>query len=123
MKYLGVKYDTMADWETIKLPRDMVKRIEDVANSKYAKELGFTSKSQVAVTAVREFLRQYSEFMGYIELKDITDDVVVLHDHKLETDINVKVHEGKLSCDWDKGRCKHVDFVSMLPRIQSVMEE
>jgi len=108
----------MADWDTIKLPRDMVKHMEDMANSRYGKELGFTSKSQIAVTAVREFLKQYSDFMSHLELKDISESLVILRDHKLGADIKVKIKEGQLTCGKDGETCRHVDFVRILPRLQ-----
>lgn len=47
----------MAEWETIKLPKEMVQKIEEYTKTEYAKERGYTSKSQIVVAAVRSFLQ------------------------------------------------------------------
>jgi len=54
-------YYTLADWETIRLPKELAKMIDNFVKSKYAKERGYTSKSQVVVNAVRDHLMREKE--------------------------------------------------------------
>ena len=73
----------MADWETVKLPRDMVRRLNEFVETKYAKNSGFTSKSQVIVFAVREFLRNYSSYLTYLDYLGIEKEIITIMDHEL----------------------------------------
>jgi len=59
----------MTEWDTIKLPKEMAKKIEEYVTTKYAKEKGFTSKSQVVVAAVRQFLEREREVLFYLDSK------------------------------------------------------
>lgn len=113
----------MADWETIKIPREMAKHMESMAKSKYGHTLGFTSKSQIAVTALREFLKQYSDFLTYLELIDISDNIVIIRDHKLGKNIKLVIKNGKITCDKDKeSSCKHIEFALIIPRVQKQLQ-
>ena len=57
----------MTEWETIKLPKEMAQKIEKFIKTNYAKEGGFTSKSQVVVAAVRAFLQREQEVTFYLD--------------------------------------------------------
>ncbi len=115
----------MADWETVKLPKEMVQKIEEFTESQYAKQLGFTSKSQVVVTAIRDFISHYSDYMSYLELVDVTDEVVKIMDHKLDSTIEVKINKkiGGTFCQKHHSvQCEHTEFVWLIPRFQGVLK-
>lgn len=57
----------MTEWDTIKLPKKMAQKIEKFTKTNYAEERGFTSKSQVVVAAVRDFLQREQEVRFYLD--------------------------------------------------------
>jgi len=112
----------MTDWPTVRLPKEMMDEVESFTKTAYAKKSGFTSKSQVMVSAVRDFLKHYSEFMKTIEIVDISDASVVLMDNTLGKKINVTIKNQKATCEIDKGQCIHVDYVWLLPKFHNVLK-
>lgn len=115
----------MADWETIKIPKEMADRIEEIIQTHYAKEIGFTSKSQIVVTAVRDYLYHYSNNMTYLELVDITNDLVKLRDYELNSIIEIVIdgEKGTAYCKKDKTtKCAHVNFLFLIPRFQNILK-
>lgn len=89
----------MVDWETIKLPKHMVQKINEFIETEYAQQNGYTSKSQVVVSAVREFLKKYA----YTKISVIasSSNNVILLDDKSESPIFVKIKNKKISCSKD----------------------
>lgn len=59
----------MTEWETIKLPKEMANKIEEYTKTKFAEERGYTSKSQVVVAAVRNFLDRERELVFHMDSK------------------------------------------------------
>ena len=59
----------MADWPTVRLPREMMDRVEKFMETKHAKSMGFTNKSQIIVAAVRNFLQTEQEVRFYLNSK------------------------------------------------------
>ena len=56
----------MTGWETVKVPQDLIDHIEKFLK-KDGKELGYTSRSQVVITSIREFLDRYRKFTFYLK--------------------------------------------------------
>ena len=54
-------------WKPIQLPKELVDDLEAFANSKTAKSLGFTNKSQFAAYAVRAALDRHSDSLWVYE--------------------------------------------------------
>lgn len=111
----------MVDWGTVKLPRDMVRRLSEFVETNYAKNSGFTSKSQVVVFAVREFLRNYSSYLAFLDYLGFEKNIVKLMDHELGAIVNVKFdkEEHELFCNkHNSDSCDHVRFLWMLPRFK-----
>jgi len=46
----------MADWQTIKLHKDVISEIDKFLESKYGKMMGFTSRSQFIIHSIRKQL-------------------------------------------------------------------
>lgn len=107
-------------WSAIMLPKELVQKLEIFSDTNFSKSMGFTNKSQLAASAIRYFLEQYSESMAYLELIDVKDNQVTLLDHKLGYKVRVTIKNGKASCEKDKNKCKHIDFVWFMPRFQKV---
>lgn len=57
----------MTGWETVKLPQKMVEKIDKFVDSDFAEEYGFTSRSQVVVEGMREFLEKWRRFSFYLK--------------------------------------------------------
>ena len=51
----------VSQWKPIQLPKELVDDLETFANSKTAKSMGFTNKSQFAAYAVRAALDRHSD--------------------------------------------------------------
>ena len=89
----------MVDWETVKLPRQMIQRVNEFVETDYAKQNGFTSKSQVIVTAVRDFLKKYSQTK--ISIITTSSNNVIMLDDKLESPVFVEIKNKKIKCSED----------------------
>jgi len=116
----------MADWETVKLPRDMVQRLIEFVETKHAKNSGFTNKSQIIVFAVREFLRSYSSYLTYLDYLGFDKDVVKVMDHELGRIVNVKFdrENSNLFCKkHNSDSCDHIRFVWTLPRFKEELKK
>jgi hypothetical protein len=116
----------MVDWETVKLPRDMIQRLNEFVESNYAKDNGFTSKSQVIVFAVREFLRSYSGFLAYLDYIEFENNVVKIMDHELGTIVSVEIDRENTTLFCKKHNsdtCNHVRFLWMLPRFSEELKK
>ncbi|QLH06659.1 ribbon-helix-helix domain-containing protein [Nitrosopumilus ureiphilus] len=109
-------------WKSIMLPKELIDQLEKFSESNVSRNLGFTNKSQMAAYAVRDFLKHYSSFMAYLELMDVESDFVILMDYKIGTTVKVKDKNGKLTCSKHKDQCEHMDFVSMIPRVQNLVK-
>ena len=51
----------MTEWDTLRIPHDLMEELEKFLESAVAKKTGFTSRTQVTTTAMREFLQRYSK--------------------------------------------------------------
>lgn len=49
----------MTGWKTIKIPDEMVDKMDKFTRTQLAKEIGYTSRSQAVIAALREFLLKY----------------------------------------------------------------
>jgi len=49
----------MTGWETVKIPEEMLDKIDKFTRTQLAKEIGYTSRSQAVIAALREFLLKY----------------------------------------------------------------
>ena len=65
----------MADWPTVRLPREMMNEVEKFMETKRAKKMGFTNKSQIMVAAVREFLQREQEIRFYLKSKKFKKNI------------------------------------------------
>jgi len=111
-------------WKPIQLPKELVDDLETFANSKTAKSMGFTNKSQFAAFAIRKILNAYSEFLWVYELVDVTEDKVTIIDHEENQLVTLTLKNGLLTCDKHKNRtCAHNQYVSIIPRVHHMMKE
>ena len=109
----------MAKWETVKLPIEMVDAIEDYIQTEQSKAEGFTSKSQVVVTAVRDFLTKRLQKQK-LETVAVSNNYVILVDHKLNSHVVVKLESKKIHCSIDgeinqEKPCMHI-FLALLEK-------
>lgn len=49
----------MVEWETAKLPKELIAKIDKFIESEFAKEYGYTSRSQAIIRGMGEFLERY----------------------------------------------------------------
>ena len=115
----------MVEWQTVKIPRELIEKIDKFTNSKIAKEVGYTSRSQAVITALRDFLLKWkgevtfylkSPRYGKLEFKkdgpiifcvkcrsQICDHAVLLFKHKRLFDFDLMENGDVLSgVDFDK---------------------
>lgn len=113
-----------AKWQPIQFPKELVRDLETFANSGVARALGFTSKSQLAAFAIREFLSKYSEYLSIFQITDFSEDSITLIDHQENKVIHIK-HDGEfLHCNIDKvNYCEHIKFVLMCPAVLKVVKK
>lgn len=105
------------------LPKELIDNLEVFAESKTAKSLGFTNKSQLAAFAVREFLHRYSDYISVYELVDVTEDQVVMIDHDSGGVVKLNLKDGYLICDkHQKAGCDHSGFALVTPRVVSTLK-
>lgn len=50
----------MAEWTTVRLPKKMMEEVEKFLKTGKARKAGYTSRTQLVVTAVRNLLEKYS---------------------------------------------------------------
>jgi len=111
-------------WKPIQLPKELVDDLEAFANSKTAKSLGFTNKSQFAAFAIRKILNRYSEFLWVYELVDVTEEKVTIIDHEENQLVTLTLKGEFLICDKHKNRdCNHIDYASIIPRVHHMMKK
>ena len=58
----------MVEWETIRLPTELAQKVDNFLKTDFAKEFGYTSRSQVVVNSVRDFLavnRKFTFFLNH----------------------------------------------------------
>jgi len=110
-------------WKPIQLPKELVNDLETFANSKTAKSMGFTNKSQFAAFAIRKILSGYSESLWVYELVDVTEGKVTIIDHETDELVTMVLKDGYLVCDKHKNSiCEHRDFVSGIPRVYHMIK-
>lgn len=119
-----VKKSPATNWRPIMLPSELLNELEQFSETNVSKKLGFTNKSQLAAFAVREFLRNYSRYMAFLELVDIDDDRVLLMDHKLDSTVQVVVRGKKVVClEHESDDCDHIKFAWLIPRFYNTLKK
>jgi len=108
------------------LPKLLTEQLETFSESQMSNDLGFTNKSQVAAFAIRQFLKNYSSFMSYLDFLDVSKEAISLRDHKLGKTIKIKIDSKteELFCEIDKSQfCEHIRFVEELPRFKEALKK
>lgn len=114
----------VSKWKPIMLPAELLTELERFSETNVSKKLGFTNKSQLAAFAVREFLRNYSSYMAFLELVDIDSNRVLLIDHKLDSTVEVMVKGKKIVClEHESDDCDHVKFAWLIPRFYNTLRK
>ncbi|MCH7560735.1 MAG: hypothetical protein IIC67_05110 [Thaumarchaeota archaeon] len=116
----------MVDWETVKLPKQMAERLTEFVTTNYAKNSGFTSKSQIVVFAVREFLSNYSKYLAYLDYVGFENKIVKIMDHETGSIVSVKLdkEKGELICKkHNSDSCDHIRFLWTLPRFREDLKK
>jgi len=116
----------MADWPTVRLPKELMKRVEDFVETNYAKRDGFTNKSQIMVIAVREFLQKYSKYQNYLEyVESEKQDELIVKDYAKNNSFKIKINfeEKNLFCNKDNSKsCEHVKFLFSIPKLNEKLK-
>jgi aspartyl/asparaginyl-tRNA synthetase len=114
--------ETASKHATVRLPKGLLKAIEEFLESEQAKKMGFLHITDVATAAVREFLKSH----GYYPLEERF--IIINHDEK-----GVKVFDlqNRRTADvyirpkgiWcalcGKDSCEHIDFILQDSDIQA----
>lgn len=113
-------------WKSIMLPKDLIDSLELFAQSDTSRNLGFTNKSQLAASAVREFLRNYSTHMANLDYLEMKDDLVKIMDYRLGSVVEVKIDKEnyEVFCRKDNSNnCNHADFLFTIPRFKEDLKK
>lgn len=114
MKKKSPKASTEDKWAEVRIPKDMLNRLEEFLGSNFAKRLGFTNKSMVVATAIRALMNESERVMSYMELIDVDPYRVLIMDHEIDETIEVTNNDVKCS-KHGKAACDHIKFAWMLP--------
>lgn len=119
-----LKVTKSSNWQPVQLPKELVRDLATFADSGVSRALGFTSKSQLAAFAIREFLSKYSDYLSIFQITDFSEEKITLIDHESNKIANIK-HDGKfLQCSIDKENyCEHIKFVLMCPAVLEVVKK
>ena len=114
----------ISNWQPVQIPKELFNDLESFADSGIARALGFTSKSQLAAFAIRDFLAKYSEYLSIYQLTDFSEESITLIDHEENKTVHIK-HDGKfLKCDIDnENYCEHIKFVLTCPAVLKVVKK
>lgn len=113
-------------WKSIMLPKQLNEQLETFSESDLAKNLGFTNKSQIAANAVREFLRNYSSYLTYLDYLGLEKKTVKIMDYNIGKVIELMFDSENeiLSCKHDNSNnCKHVQFLWVIPRFKEDLKK
>ncbi|MBM3232513.1 hypothetical protein FJZ21_04030 [Candidatus Pacearchaeota archaeon] len=102
---------TAEEWEQVRIPKGLLNNIKDFLESNQAKELGYTSASQVAVDAIRELLIQHNPQMRHF---NIQDNIIRVVDIKIDNNLLIEIfHKNNLlRCSYcEKVDCEHIKFL------------
>jgi len=105
---------TASKHATVRLPKDMLKAVEEFLETEQAKKMGFLHITDVATEAVREFLKSH----GYYPLEERFQ--IINHDangvkvfdlqKRMVADVYIKP-KGIWCILCEKDSCEHIDFV------------
>lgn len=112
-----------SQWKPIQLPKELVDDLETFANSKTAKSMGFTNKSQFAAYAVRAALDRHSDSLWVYEFVDVTENKVTIIDHEENKVVNLVMMHDRLKCSihgWNF--CEHEEYIRIIPRVEHTLK-
>ena len=108
----------MAQWDTLRVPHELMEELEKFLESAVAKKTGFTSKTQATTTAMREFIQKYSRRFEHV---NTYEDRVEIMDNNIgkRGDIVTVQLKGKMAfCDYCKSNdCVHVKYCWEIPQV------
>ena len=110
-------------WKPVQLPKQLVDDLETFANSKTAKSMGFTNKSQFAAYAVRAALDNHSDSLWVYEFVDVTENKVTIIDHEVNKVVNIVFIHDRLKCSihgWN--HCEHQEYIRIIPRVEHMLK-
>ena len=114
----------MTEWDTLRIPHDLMEELEKFLESAVAKKTGFTSRTQVTTTAMREFLQRYSKRFEHV---NTYEDKVRILDNNIgrRGDIVTVQFKGKTAfCDYcESSDCIHVKYCWEIPQVAEVLRK
>jgi len=114
---------TVSKWKPIQLPKELADDLEVFANSKAAKSMGFTNKSQFTAYAIRTALNRHSDYMWIFEFVDVAENEVTLIDHEENKVVRLVLIDDRMKCSihgWDF--CEHQEFIRIIPRVKNTLK-
>lgn len=114
----------MTEWDTLRVPHDLMEELEKFLESAVAKKTGFTSKTQATTTAMREFIQKYSKRFEHV---NTYEDKVRILDNNIgkRGDIVTVQFKGKVAfCDYCESKdCIHVKYCWEIPQVVEVLKK
>ena len=114
----------MTEWDTLRVPHDLMEELEKFLESAVAKKTGFTSKTQATTTAMREFIQKYSKRFEHV---NTYEDKVRILDNNIgkRGDIVTVQFKGKVAfCDYcESNNCIHVKYCWEIPQVAEVLKK
>lgn len=111
----------------LSLRQELVERIEKVREAKQGDKVTRISLASTIEDLLvpelerNEVLRRYAPFLEPI---GVVDNVITIRDNRLMRIVELRVKEGKLYCDLDRGKsCVHIGFAWSIPKVYKVMKE
>ena len=114
----------MTEWDTLRVPHELMEELEKFLESQVAKKTGFTSKTQATTTAMREFIQKYSKRFEHVNTYE--DKVRILDNNIGKRGDIVTVHfKGKVAyCDYCESKdCIHVKYCWEIPQVAEVLKK
>lgn len=103
---------TVSKHATVRLPRKMLRAIEDFLQTEEAKKMGFLHMTDIVTEAVREFLKEQGYYpMPRFELINHDENGLKIWDRQLHRVADIYIKPKGIWCTFcEKGKCNHVDF-------------
>ncbi|MCW4048030.1 MAG: ribbon-helix-helix domain-containing protein [Candidatus Bathyarchaeota archaeon] len=118
--------ETQSKHATVRLPKELLNAIEEFLQTDKAQKMGFLHITDVATTAVREFLRDqgyYTPPDRYINLNH-DENGIKIFDIQQRKPIQIYIRPQGIWCEQcQKTTCEHIDYALTQPDIQTTIRK
>ncbi|MEM3437241.1 MAG: ribbon-helix-helix domain-containing protein [Nitrososphaerales archaeon] len=112
-------------WNKVNIPQEMLDLIDKYLKTEMAKQRGLTSRSDVAIEAIRKFLEREGMYTPKPRFEHLNtyEDHVKIWDNRLSRTASVYFKEDKVLCDiCESDECIHIGFALSIPEVVNALE-